>query len=80
MFYAIAALAYNLLVTVKLLCLPQECQSWQVRTMLRQIVRLPATLVQHARGLLARVEVPADWLVWWKNWQERWWPASSAAS
>lgn len=75
MFYAIAALAYNLLVTVKLLCLPEECQSWQVKTMLRQIVRLPATLVHHARRLLVRVEVPASWLVWWENWQKRWWPA-----
>lgn len=78
MFYAIAALAYNLLVTVKLLCLPDECQSWQVQTMLRQIIRLPATLVRHARGLLTRVEVPASWLVWWENWRQRWWPAPQA--
>jgi hypothetical protein len=73
MFYAVAALSYNLLVAVKLLCLPEECQSWQVKTMLRQIVRLPATLVRHARLLLARVEVPASWLVWWQNWLKRWW-------
>jgi hypothetical protein len=80
MFYAIAALAYNLLVTVKLLCLPEECQSWQVKTMLRQIIRLPATLVRHARRLLARVEVPARWLVWWEHWQKRWWSADQAAA
>jgi Transposase DDE domain group 1 len=80
MFYAIAALAYNLLVTVKLLCLPEECQSWQVKTMLRQIIRLPATLVRHARRLLVRVEVPARWLVWWENWQQRWWSADQAAA
>lgn len=80
MFYAIAALAYNLLVTVKLLCLPEACQSWQVKTMLRQIIRLPATLVRHARGLLARVEVPARWLVWWENWQKRWWCAGQVAA
>lgn len=78
MFYALAALAYNLLVSVKLLCLPEECQSWQVKTMLRQIIRLPATLVRHARGLLARVEVPARWLVWWENWQQRWWEGGAA--
>lgn len=73
-FYAIAALAYNLLVAVKLLCLPDECQGWQVKTMLRQVVRLPALLVRHARLLVARVEVPAAWLVWWQNWLQRWWP------
>ncbi len=27
------------------------------------------------RGLLARVEVPASWLVWWEHWRQRWWPA-----
>lgn len=80
MFYAVAALAYNLLVAVKLVCLPDECQSWQVRTMLRQIIRLPATLVRHARKLLARVEVPANWLVWWQAWQARWWPGGLAAA
>lgn len=74
MFYAIAALAYNLLVAVKLLCLPDECQGWQVKTMLRQVVRLPALMVRHARLLLARVEVPGAWLVWWQNWLQRWWP------
>lgn len=79
MFYAIAALAYNLLVAVKLLCLPDECQSWQVKTMLRQVVRLPATLVRHARRLLARVEVAASWLVWWQNWLGRWWSRGGVA-
>lgn len=78
MFYAIAALAYNLLVAVKLLCLPDECQGWQVKTMLRQVVRLPARLVRHARLLVARVEVPAPWLVWWQNWLQRWWPKGCA--
>ena len=67
------------LVAVKLLCLPDECQTWQVRTMLRQVVRMPATLVRHARRLLARVEVPASWLVWWQNWLSRWWPGAGMA-
>jgi hypothetical protein len=80
MFYAVAALAYNLLVAVKLLCLPDECQSWQVKTMLRQVIRLPALLVRHARVLCARVEVPATWLVWWQNWLARWWPGGRAAA
>ena len=55
MCYAIAALACNLMATVKLLCLPDECQSWTVATLLRQRVRLPAVLVSHARRLVARV-------------------------
>jgi hypothetical protein len=74
MFYAIAALAYNLMKAVQLICLPDECQSWTVPTLLKQMVRLPATLVRHARRLVARVEVAASWLNWWQNWETRWWP------
>jgi hypothetical protein len=79
MFYAIAALAYDLMVAVKVLCLPDECQGWQVRTLMARLVRLPATLVTHARRLVARVEVPASWLGWWSAWVERWWPGVRAA-
>ena len=71
MFYAIAALAYDLMVAVKILWLPDECQGWQVRTLMARLVRLPATLVTHARRLVARVEVPASWLGWWTAWVER---------
>jgi hypothetical protein len=80
MFYAIAALAYNLMKAVQLLCLPDECQSWTVPTLLKQMVRLPAVLVNHARQLVARVEVAVSWLDWWRLWQERWWKATSTGS
>jgi len=79
MFYAIGALAYNLMKAVQLLCLPDECQSWTVPTLLRQMVRLPATLVRHARRLVARVEVAVSWLAWWHQWQLRWWRAGLGA-
>ena len=72
MFYAIAALAYNLVKAVQILYLPDECQSWTVPTLLRQVVRLPAVLVQHARRMMARVEVAPSWLNWWQAWEARW--------
>jgi hypothetical protein len=72
MFYAIAALAYNLIKAVQILYLPDECQSWTVPTLLRQVVRLPAVLVQHARRMMARVEVAPSWLNWWQAWENRW--------
>ena len=78
MFYAIGALAYNLMIALKLLGLPEECQGWQLKTLMRQIVRLPAVLVAQARRLIARVEVPGAWLVWWTRWEERWWPTAQA--
>jgi hypothetical protein len=72
MFYAIAALAYNLIKAVQILYLPDECQSWTVPTLLRQVVRLPAVLVQQARRMIARVEVAPSWLTWWQAWEARW--------
>jgi hypothetical protein len=78
MFYAIAALAYNLMKAVQLLCLPDQCQSWTVPTLLKQMVRLPAVLVRHARRLVARVEVAVSWLGWWRDWEARWWRAGAA--
>lgn len=80
MFYALAALAYNLMKAVQLLCLPDACQSWTVPTLLKQMVRLPAVLVNHARRLVARVEVAVSWLDWWRQWEARWWRAGAAAS
>ena len=80
MFYAIGALAYNLMKAVPVLCLPEACQSWTVPTLLKQRVRLPATLVRHARRLVARVEVAVSWLDGWRNWEARWWRAGTAAT
>lgn len=79
MFYALAALADNLMKAVPRLCLPDACPSWTVPTLLKQMVRLPATLVRHARRLVARVEVAASWLDWWRHWEARWWRAGAAA-
>ncbi len=78
MFYAIAALADNLMAAVKLLRLPDECQGWTMPTLLKQMVRLPATLVRRARRRVARVAVAASWRRWGQNWEQRWWPAVGA--
>jgi hypothetical protein len=80
MFYAIGALAYNLMKVVQLLCLPDECESWTVATLLRQRVRLPAVLVRHTRRLVARVEVAVSWLNWWQTWEARWWTGLGPAA
>lgn len=78
MFYAIAALAYNVLIALKLLHLPDDCQGWQLKTLLRQVLFLPAALVRHARLLIARVQVPAAWLFWWRTVMSRLWPQPQA--
>ena len=57
-FYTLAIMAYNLLQGLNLLHLPEDCQSWRVRTLLQNLIILPARLVLHARQLVARVAVP----------------------
>ena len=74
MFYAIGALAYNLLVAVKLLHLPDDCQGWRVKTLFHKIMLMPARLVQHARVMVARVMVPSERLAWWVQTMSRLWP------
>jgi hypothetical protein len=39
-FYAIAMLAYNVLISLKLLELPDEAQSWRIATLIRQLISL----------------------------------------
>ena len=48
---AIEALAqeFGLWEKLRKLRLPDECQGWQVRTLMARLVRLPVTLVTHAR-------------------------------
>ncbi len=41
MFYAVGALAYNLLMAIKLLHLPDDCQGWQVKTLFHKIMLMP---------------------------------------
>ena len=48
-FYAIAMLAYNLLITLKVLDLPEEAQSWRIQTIIRQLLTRPVTVSTHAR-------------------------------
>jgi hypothetical protein len=65
-FYAIAAVAYNLLVALKLMHLPSECQGWRLKTLLRQVVFRPVKVVRPQNRLVLRVHVPASWLRWWQ--------------
>lgn len=73
-YYLIAALAYDLMVAVKLLDLSDECQGWRVRTLMKKLMFLPGRLARRSRQWVARVMVPGAWLGWWQRWAERAWP------
>lgn len=73
-YYLIAALAYDLMVAIKLLDLSEACQSWRVKTLLKKRVMLPGRLSQRSRQWVAKVLVPGAWLNWWQRWAQRVWP------
>jgi len=73
-FYAIAMLAYNLLISLKLLDLPEDAQSWRIQTIIRHLLTVPVTVSTHARFEVARICIPAGWLRWWRLFVEQWVP------
>src|SRR5438105_2906816 len=73
-FYAIGMLAYNILITLKLLDLPDDAQSWRVQTLIRHLLTLPVTVSTHARYDVARLCIPAGWLRWWRLFIDQWVP------
>lgn len=73
-YYLIAALAYDLMVAIKLLDLNDDCQSWRVKTLMKKLVMLPGRLSRRARQWVAQVQVPGGWLNWWQRWAQRVWP------
>jgi hypothetical protein len=73
-YYLIGALAYNLMVAIKLLDLSPDCQGWRVKTLMKKLVFLPGRLAKRSRQWVARVLVPGAWLHWWQRWAERLWP------
>jgi hypothetical protein len=73
-FYALAVLAYNVLTALRVMELPDDAQSWRVRTLIRHLLTVPVTVSRHARYHRAKIGVPAGWLRWWRLYFERWIP------
>ena len=73
-YYLIAALAYDLMIAIKVLDLSDDCQSWRVKTVMKKMVMLPGRLSQRSRQWIAKVMVPGAWLCWWQRWAQRVWP------
>ena len=66
-FYALATLAYNALVALKLMHLPESEQPKRIGTLIRHLLLVPVELKRHARRLRACLYVPAGWLEWWRG-------------
>lgn len=65
-FYALATLAYNILTALKVLDLDDEQQTWRVRTIIRHLLTVPATVVCHANRRKLRIAIPAGMMRWWR--------------
>lgn len=65
-FYVLATLAYNILTALKVLELDDEHQTWRVRSIIRHLLTVPATLVCHANRRRLRICLPAGMMRWWR--------------
>jgi len=65
---------YYLMVAIKLLDLKDDCQGWQLKTLMKKLVFMPGRLGKRSRQWVARVLVPGARLSWWQRWSERVWP------
>jgi hypothetical protein len=77
-FYALAMLAYNVLISLKVLELPDEAQSWRIQTIIRQLLTVPVSVSTHARYQVARLCIPAGWMRWWRLFVSQWVPKRKA--
>ena len=73
-FYAIAMLAFNVLMALKVLDLPDDAQGWRVRSIIRRLLTVPVTVSYHARYRTATVCVATGWLRWWRLFMDQWVP------
>ena len=74
MFYALATLAYNALMALKLIPLPESEQPKRVRTLIRHLLWVPVEITRHARQWKACLYLPAGWIAWWRGYLAQWLP------
>lgn len=73
-FYAVATLAYNIMISLKVLDLPDDAQTWRIQTLMRYLLTVPVSVSTHARYNVARICVPTGWLRWWRLFVDQWVP------
>ncbi len=66
MFYALGLLAYNVLIALRVLDLPQDAQGWRPRSIIRNLLTVPVKVGMHARYRRATICIPAGWMRWWR--------------
>jgi hypothetical protein len=77
-FYALGMLAHNVLISLRVLDLPDEAQRWRLTTIIRHLLTVPVTVSTHARYTVAHICVPAGWMRWWRLFLDQWLPKRKA--
>jgi hypothetical protein len=77
-FYAIGMLAHNILISLRVLDLPDEAQAWRVKTIIRHLLTVPVSVSSHARYTVAHICVPTGWMRWWRLFLDKWQPKRKA--
>ena len=77
-FYAIGLLAHNVLISLRVLDLPEEAQGWCIRSLIRHLLTVPVSVSAHARYKTAHVCVPSGWMRWWRLFLDQWLPKRTA--
>ena len=65
-YYGLGALAFNLLMAVKVLLLEDNQQAWSARTLIRFWLTVPVKIGNHARRGSARIFIPKAAMRWWR--------------
>ena len=65
-YYGLGALAFNLLMAVKVLLLQDDQQGWSVRTLIRFWLTVPVKIGNHAHRSRARIFIPKAAMRWWR--------------
>jgi hypothetical protein len=77
-FYALGMLAHNVLISLRVLDLPDEAQGWRVKTIIRHLLTVPVSVSTHARYTVASICIPPGWMRWWRLFLDQWLPKRKA--
>jgi hypothetical protein len=68
-FYALATIAWNILMALRVLEMPDRAQGWWVETIVHNLLHVPATQAKHANQTLLQLVLPAfrEHRTWWET-------------
>ncbi len=65
-FYLLNMIAYNLLLAIKILHLPDDQQHLRIRSLIKYLITMPVQRVNHARKMCMKLYVPECLRRWWR--------------